>query len=330
MRAAALLLAPLLAACATVATRHPLTVDPSTLPPPGIPAHEIAWPGPEADSAARALGWQPLRTANLPPGTQEIRIWIGGGMGAESDLLRVTRHGDSVSGGAARYWSVRQGGHYTLPVPFDSLIRYSERGYCQPFLRRGYTEACTRRFTRTPDWSVLWDSLVTLGAWRLPDESQMPSDSVFVSDGYIMTVELRDGSYYRRYSYANPDFRRAAERRAAAAVARVPWLVDSLSTPRSSQVTRRGDLAIGSLRSELVTCDGKERWVVEGLYSPDSLRQIPPTIPASDSVARRHFVATVTGLAVLPEVARLWAPEFTGELEAASARDVKPWRGRCD
>jgi len=286
------------------------------------------WPSKDADGAALALGLVPLRDARGIPGAQEIRIWIGGGIGAESDLLRLARRNGTTVGTWARYW--RLGSIITRgdagPVTIDSIIRHGLAGRCGPFTRNNGIEACPLRTVTTPAWRATWDSLTRLGVWTLPDERTLPRDNIMVADGWLMTVELRDGGYYRQYMYNNPDAHGRAEHKAAAAIGKLANSFWSIVAPGTTYHSLRGRLDVGRPLSEMTPCGSTKRWQVQWITSPqfDSIRKL---IPLTDTVSRHPVYAEIHGLQALRPMVRRG---FDGMLEVPELTVLKPWDpARC-
>ena len=70
------------------------------------------------DSVAIAAGLRPLRETSLPPGSREIRIWIGGGIWIPEDLYRIRIDAKQVQGEFIRYWMTE-----TVPVRSTGVSR---------------------------------------------------------------------------------------------------------------------------------------------------------------------------------------------------------------
>ena len=283
-------------------------------------------PGQEGDGAAVALGLVPLRHAAATEGVQEIRIWIGGGIGAESDLLRMGRRNGKTEGLWARYWKVgsivtRPG---VPPITIDSLIRHTLAGRCGPFVRSSGVEVCPLGLVPAPVWRPIWDSLSRLGIWTLPDEHTLPSDNIIIGDGWMMTVELRDGPYYRAYTYDNPNEQRGPERKAAAAVGSVANSYWKTLVAGTNYHSYRGRLDVGRPVSEMTPCGSNERWRVDWIYSPqmDSIRKL---IPTTDTISRHAVYAEIRGLKTLHAMVPQLAPGFDEIVEVPVLTVLKPW-----
>lgn len=281
-----------------------------------------------SDSAAIALGLPALRHATLGSGVREIRVWTGIEIGEPHDLLRLVRRGNHVDGILAYHWEVEEAPQRPWPdeLPIDSVVRYRLAGQCAPVHRVGRTEACPVRLKRQPDWRRLWDSLETLGVWQLPDESRQPADSVIVFDGWSMTVELRDGPFYRSFAYSNPNAHKGAAFRAATAIGRIDDGLWTLMMPLANDRVMRGRLAIGSRSTEFLPCGSTETWGATNVNSPatDSLYRM---IAEHDSVSRQVRYVVLRGMDALPALVRSRGGPYSHVFEVDSVLAVRKWTG---
>jgi hypothetical protein len=282
-----------------------------------------------SDSAAIALGLPPLRQAAPGTGVREIRVWTGIEIGEPHDLLRLVRRGDHVDGIFAYHWEVEGPPQVPPPdqLPMDSVLRYSFAGECGAVHRVGHSEACPIQLKRQPDWRRLWDSLERLGVWQLADQSIQPNDSVVVFDGWSMTVELRDGPFYRSFAYSNPNAHKGAAFRAATAIGQIENGLWVLMMPKTNNHIVRGRLAIGTRSTEFLPCGSTETWGATGVNSPatDSLYRI---IPQNDSVSRQVRYAVLRGMDALPQVVRGWGSPYTHVLEVDTVLSISSWTGK--
>ena len=131
--------------------------------------------GASEDAYVEAAGLRPLRDQLLPRGTREIRAWMGGGLGWPQELFRLLERDGRPSGEYIRYW--RLDNHDPAEADsatFAALMRYHERGRCEPVRRGRFAEACRALFQREPDWTAVWRAADSLGVWALPDASALP------------------------------------------------------------------------------------------------------------------------------------------------------------
>ena len=171
------------------------------------------------DEVATTAGIGLLKSATLPVGSSEIRIWIGFGVVMPDEMLRLQRDSQGEIAGE-------------VLVYYPSDLTYMKASDAKRFrrdimrnctnLRKGTeSDVCTATFKTVPNWIDLYNRLAHLGIATLPDESELPSQKIVVNDGVAMVVEIRNGSSYRAYEYSNPIFRDEAEAQAAAQIIRV-------------------------------------------------------------------------------------------------------------
>jgi hypothetical protein len=117
-------------------------------------------------------GWTPLCNAPLPPGSLEVRIWIGFGL---SPLQGFSIRQDGAT------WT----GHFAIE-------------------RSGTTDSAeVHEVTPKSGWEKLWNEITNLGVLTLPDSSTLPDEELLV-DGESYVVEISQNNHYRTYRYGNP------------------------------------------------------------------------------------------------------------------------------
>lgn len=167
------------------------------------------------DKVASTAGIGLLRKTPIPELSSEIRIWIGFGVVIPAHMLRLQ---------VGREGEVK--GEVLVHFPSDlsymgedaSEFRRDVMRGCTDLRRGKKIDVCTAVFRSTPDWSTLHRRLTTLGIATLPDESELPKQEIVVFDGIAMVVEVRDGSSYRAYEYANPSLRSGPHAEAASQI----------------------------------------------------------------------------------------------------------------
>jgi hypothetical protein len=85
---------------------------------------------------------------------------------------------------------------------------------------------CYTSFSTEPDWARLLNAAGDAEVWTLPDPFSLPYEGWRVTDGWSMTVEVREGARYRAYHYDNPDSYDWPETRKAMALMEIfnrPW-----------------------------------------------------------------------------------------------------------
>jgi hypothetical protein len=122
------------------------------------------------------------------------------------------------------------------------------------------TATCVARFAKIPDCGTLLEKAEALGLWSLPDQASLPGDSIFVTDGWGMSVELRDGKRYRAYSYSNPQAHAWPEAKRAEAIAGAFQTVQrlvGLVAPSLAEKIYVGIASSGPSLSEFQQCGSK-------------------------------------------------------------------------
>lgn len=302
------------------------TAPPQTVVPPAFAAlarADTVAPryGAAYDDEATALGLVPLRRLALPEGDAEIRIWSGWGIMAADRMVRLSRHGDRVDGGAGWHWKVDPHPAWTT---IDATLRYQHSGQCNALKRAGDVEGCDARMARRPPWESLWDSLTRLSVWTLPDQATLPSDGLNFFDGWGMVVEVRSGGYFRSYSYSNPDAHRQPEQKLAAQIARLVDGIWDLVTPSSQTRTYRGRLNVKSRRgATFVACGASDRWKTGG-----NLDTLWYHSPPDDSTTVKSFFVVLRGMLSQPNPRiRRGAPSGR-RLEVDTVNTATAWVGK--
>jgi hypothetical protein len=286
------------------------------------------------DPYVEAAGLRPLRLEPLPRGAREIRVWVGGGLGWPQELFRLVEQGGRPSGEYIRYWRLDN----RDPVGADSttfaaLMRYHERGRCEPMRGGTSAEACRALFQREPDWRAVWRAADSLGVWSLPDASTLPEvvgpngERTITLDGWGITVELRDGPAYRAWHYGNPDRKPWPEAARATAFAAALRPVRALLRRSAAERVYVGRVDVRADSVELSPCGGGGPWLLAGFIDKlvGSRREARPPVPSSRVEVRGTL---------LPEwVARDWwhVPQrYQRTLQADSVLAVSPWKpGAC-
>lgn len=287
--------------------------------PRSLPAHvqrEI-WESvylPGFDSVVRSAGLSRLRSASLPRGQREVRIWIGGGLGYPQEMFRFIEEGERVSGELIHYWhAVPPDGVDERPgETFHDLMLYSQAGRCSGFAVGARMGTCRGEFVSPPDWRAVLRRAEAERLWTLPDESTLPADGISVLDGWTITVELRDGSRYRAYHYSNPDSHRWPEAAQATRLARTLDTIGALLRPADVERTYRG-VTSGVYRSEFIDCASGARWQ---FYT--DLRSLAEGskigfMPAADTGAR--YLVEVVGELTPEWLARRWESPYSRVLQ---------------
>jgi hypothetical protein len=283
-------------------------------------------PGAMGDPYAEAAGLRPLRFQTLPRGTREIRVWLGGGMGWPQSLYRLVARGGRSTGEYIRYWDLVDDDGAPDSTTFAALIRYYERGRCEPVHRGRSAEACRARFQTEPDWRAVWRTADSLGVWTLPD-APPPSGNTITLDGWGITVELRDGAAYRAWRYDNPDARHSPEAARASAFASALRSIDTLMRRSAAERVYVGRVDVRADTLEFSPCAGGGPWL---LNTYDTRLVVPRGGSAPSPPSRR---AVVRGTLVPEWVARDWwdvPRRFQRTLQIDSVLALSSWApGGC-
>jgi len=152
------------------------------------------------DDASLAANLPILRHLPLDDELKEIRIWVGFGPLILQQFYSINLS-DKVSGKFIWY--------------FDSgLKQWEEQDYkefynelyqtCDKLGVHNEIEACVDT-EYVFDWNALYNELVELDIWNIPDESEVPKyvnkDLIVSLDGTTVVVELKKPGYYRSFSH---------------------------------------------------------------------------------------------------------------------------------
>lgn len=129
------------------------------------------------DARAKMANLPSLRSAVLPHGDIEVRVWNGFGL-------------TYLEGVVLRRRSERWSADWLPPTPPAKKAF----GKPQPIGRP------------SGELVPLWTKLQTLGLLNLPDASELPDDGTHVLDGMSHVVEIQKDGLYRTYHYSNPSY----------------------------------------------------------------------------------------------------------------------------
>ena len=179
------------------------------------------------DSIASTAGVVSLRDTPLAPGTvREIRAYIGFGLGAIDQAVRLWEDQEGVHGWLGLAWPgtrlpyrIANGtaaDHEAAEREFagwvEQIRQIADSLGCRHLRQRPHHEVCTMPAPPATRWVTALGRLDSLGIGLLPH----PVGRLGF-DGITIVVEVRDASGYRSYSYwtpredaADPDERAAA------------------------------------------------------------------------------------------------------------------------
>ncbi len=238
----------------------------------------------ESKALHEPLGIPRLRTTNFQKGTREIRIYTGIVIAYPRSGLIVHEQAGRVSGVLFRYWPVDDSA-FDESLGAEQRFTENEAGRCRTIVRGKDATLCVVRFSREPDWRALLGSLDSANAWNLPDESQVPSRGMVI-DGWVIRVEARRDTSYRRYQYHNPQVYRPPE---GANALHIMGILDSLfryTVPPQNLQYVRGIYLYGHDTSDFIPCSHpQDVGFFEGRLSP-------VTKLIGDSAWRAHAAPT--------------------------------------
>jgi len=181
--------------------------DPEYLrePPALVPEFPPApWPdyfyNASLDEFLQVAGLERLDRKALPREHREIRVWSGLAIGSPDELVILREANGIAEGEAIRYW--HQPVDETDGLDSDLTARFGPT--CKRIERGDWWVICYSQFSTQPDWAGLLADATAEQVWQLPD----PFGLYYawrVTDGWSMTIELRDGPEYRAFEYNNPD-----------------------------------------------------------------------------------------------------------------------------
>jgi len=206
-------------------------------------------------------------------------------------------------------------------------MRYDLDGVCGAIHSTATVEACEVRFAAPPPWAKFLAELDRHQVWRLPDQSQLPADSMMVLDGWGFTAEVRNPAGYRRYRYDNPEAHRAPEAQDAGAIGRSLRLINGLVAPNVHRRTYRGLSVSAPGVQGFRPCDSTQVWEAGGDFRPISRLR-----PGYDTLALpvESLYVEVRGMLAAPGLAAQWRSRYPEVLDIDSVLHQEPWRnGRC-
>ena len=155
------------------------------------------------DSAVKAANLPILRNLPLDSGITEIRIWTGFGSLIIQDMYRIyVLESGQIDGEYIWY--------FDAPLDYWELNEkeefYNETyKYCNKIGAFEKTESCLVKLDKNVDWNGIYNGLIKLDIWNMPDNSEIPKyqhkDSIVTLDGSHIIVELKKNGYYRSFGH---------------------------------------------------------------------------------------------------------------------------------
>ncbi len=294
----------------------------------GVP--DATWPKvyfPHFDAVVASVGLAPLRTTELPGGTREIRVWIGGGIGYPQSLYRVVEDETGVFGELVLYWPSQPRDDDAPGESFHDLILFYYSGSCEKFFNTGTMEACRTLFAEQPNWREKLRAAEKSGLWDLPDSTELPDDGILTLDGWAITVELHDGEVYRTYQYSNPQSHPAwPEAAQAIELADIFRSIRDLVRPADVEGVYRG-ITTGEPGSAFSLCDREMIWAT-GFSLAELAEMAGLNVPDAGSFG---YIVSVAGKPTPEWLARDWESDFSQVLQAHELVSIAPARvSTCD
>lgn len=155
----------------------------------------------ELDDVARAAQLPVLRELELDDPVHEVRIWISFGANILQHFYSIEL-AQGVQGRLIRHFE-HPGSQWTETEYREFADEVFE--FCQPLGRYEQIQTCVDS-DYVFDWDALYQDLLKLEVWKLPDESEVPKyvHPLFITrvDGTSVVVELKKPGFYRSYRHS--------------------------------------------------------------------------------------------------------------------------------
>jgi hypothetical protein len=183
------------------------------------------------------LGWPDIERDSLPLGIRrELRVHQDVALGVPDYSLRLVDEGQRVTGEVLMYWpgidyervtggdNDCQRRHIAEARALAQSALQSQLSYlrCGPVRVTPRVEGCLVSFTADPGWAGMMRRADSLRLWTLnpPRPKSLARGGLEIAlDGIDVSVELRDPSGFREYSYNSPRVSGAPGEREVAALA---------------------------------------------------------------------------------------------------------------
>jgi len=184
------------------------------------------------DAATQVLGWPRLRDPGALGGARrEVRLWMGFGIGATDQVMRVVDNPGGATGEVALWWrgaspsggsdSTQDG--WRVERDFARRLRAELASVgCAGSGEQAALETCRFTVPENPDWGAILARIDQLDAWTLANPATLQPRMRGGMHGTTLIVEVRDGERYRSYAYWCPSlFPHVPEARRAVALRRL-------------------------------------------------------------------------------------------------------------
>lgn len=198
-----------------------------------------------------SLGWGSLLDGSFKKKHEEFRFMLSSNK-APFHLFRISNK-KGFMGESVLFWE--KGASASLNSAYQNMNQYLN-GRCTDFKETPQYEYCTPIYANDPNWEIIYPRLERDSIWTLSGE---PSSSTTTED-WNFNVQVRQGNYYRAYSYTNPD-----------QLQKTPQILNALSIitqlNRVSEAFLSADnfntytgITSGKLGSSFTLCDQSEVW----------------------------------------------------------------------
>lgn len=163
------------------------------------------------DDPAHAMQLPILRENGTDGVQREIRAWIGFGVMQPESMIRfmIDNEGNLKAESYLYYGSDwKTDPDEELKEAYEAIV-----ADCKVIGVYGKDEACRVKKLDKNLYRKVFRKIESLGVWTLADDDDVPAsdNELTVLDGIAMVIEMRDGPFYRAYSWSNPGFRKAPE-----------------------------------------------------------------------------------------------------------------------
>lgn len=131
---------------------------------------------PIVNERLKGTGMKPLRFEKLPPGSRQVRVWVGFALRPVTGIILTQRDGEWF----AVYLPA-------LEEPADrSALTYQDLVKLLPPPQSG--------------WASFWERLEALGIYKLPDATEVGALNSYI-DARVIVIEIKTQDSYRNYLY---------------------------------------------------------------------------------------------------------------------------------
>lgn len=163
--------------------------DLSTAP---LPARALSFPSEIEDS----LGWGSLVESSFKKKQEEFRFVLTSNK-APYHLFKISNR-KGIKGESILFWEKESSA--SLTDAFQNMEQHLN-GRCSEFKETAQYQYCTPIYSVEPDWERIYSSLERDSVWTLSGQNSSSQGN----NSWEFNAQVRQGNYYRMYSYTNPD-----------------------------------------------------------------------------------------------------------------------------